>query len=104
MKKSATFFSAIAFALFMMTSLHSFAQSKSNDDGKKVTVTGEVLDMQCYTSVGAHGASHKECGTTCIKGGAPIGLLDKDGKVTLLVKDEKSPGDFDKLKDHATDQ
>jgi len=93
---------ALTSFLFMTLTFHGFAKSNGGDDGKKTTITGEVIDMQCYTSSGAHGPDHKECGTGCIKGGAPIGLLDKDGNVTLLVKDEKSAGDFPKLVDYVS--
>jgi len=50
------------------------------------TVTGEILDMECYMSSGAHGADHKECAASCISRGEPVGILADDGKVYLLIK------------------
>jgi len=53
----------------------SFAQQK-----REVTVTGEVVDMQCYISGAmgkATGPEHKECATNCAKGGIPLGILEE---------------------------
>ena len=68
----------------------------------KFLILFKIVDMQCYTSSAAHGEDHKECATGCIKGGAPVGLLDKDGKVFLLVKNEKDAGDYSRLVDYAS--
>jgi hypothetical protein len=66
------------------------ASSRAGDPPAKIT--GEVIDVACYTDHGAKGAKHQECATTCIKGGSPAGLLDKDGKVYVLAgKDHTSP-------------
>jgi len=105
MKKTISIINAVLFAFIMMISFPSLAQkAAASDQGKKTTVNGEVLDMQCYTSGGAHGADHKACAQKCIKGGAPIGLLDKDGNTILLVQDEENPGDYPKLADYAGDK
>ena len=101
MKSKLIFLGTVIPFFLMIIAIQAFKSSPGGDDGKKVTVTGEVVDMQCYAAAGAHGADHKECATGCIKGGAPIGLLDKDGKVLLLVKSEKDAGDYPKLVDYA---
>jgi hypothetical protein len=59
--------------------------------GKVVTVVGEIIDLSCYTSVGKHGAKHRDCGQKCIKNGQPIGLLAKDGTIYLLIDEEHDP-------------
>ena len=60
-----------------------FAQGK----GKAVTITGEVVETQCYvtgmTGPGK-GESHKECAITCAKNGIPLSILeDKTGTLYL---------------------
>jgi hypothetical protein len=64
------------------------------------TVTGEILDMECYMTSGAHGADHKECAASCISRGEPMGVLAEDGKVYLLIKG-KDPAPFAEAKKHA---
>ncbi len=53
------------------------------------TVKGEVVDMMCYLDHGAKGADHAGCAKTCIKSGAPVGLLTEDNQLYLLVGDHK---------------
>jgi hypothetical protein len=57
------------------------------------TVTGEVIDTFCYSSMGAKGASHKQCGIDCVKKGIPAGLLEKgtDKVYVLLPAKDKEP-------------
>src|SRR5690349_6223923 len=57
------------------------------------TVTGEVVDTFCFSSVGAKGASHKQCGIDCVKKGIPAGLLEKgtDKVYVLLPAKDKEP-------------
>lgn len=57
------------------------------------TMTGELVDMGCYLDHGGAGAKHEKCAKMCVqKGGAPLGLLTKDGALYLVVgshSDEK---------------
>ena len=62
---------------------------KADAEAATVTVTGEVLDLACYLDHGATGGKHAECAQTCIEGGLPVGIKDKDGKVYLLIGDHK---------------
>ena len=57
------------------------------------TVTGEVVDTFCFTSMGARGASHKQCGMDCAKKGIPVGLAEKgsDKVYVLLPAKDKEP-------------
>ena len=64
------------------------------------TVTGEILDMKCYMTSGAHGDDHKDCAASCISRGEPMGVLADDGKVYLLIKG-KDAGAYDEAKKHA---
>jgi hypothetical protein len=83
---------------FTMLSLSSFSQSKS------MTVTGEVVDMACYMSKGAHGDNHKDCAVMCIKGGSPMGVLTTEGKVYLLVENHDKTDAYAEAKKHAGEQ
>ena len=88
MKKN--FFKQIAGIAFLGIFLLSF-QSFIFKTGDSTTVTGEILDMKCYTGSGKHGDDHKECAAKCIKGGSPMGILTDDGKVYLLIEDKNNP-------------
>ena len=62
----------------------------SGSMGTMKTVTGQVIDLACYTSVGAHGMSHAKCAMACAKAGGALGILTSDGNV--LVSIGPSPG------------
>ena len=91
-------FSLLIVSLFA-ASLTTFAQEK-----KSTTISGEVLDMACYSAMGASGAGHKSCAADCIKGGSPMGLLTSDGKVYLLVENHDKKDAYAKAKDYAGEQ
>lgn len=55
------------------------------------TLTGEVIDLSCYLQLGKKGPAHKACGASCIKHGAPVGLLLADGRVVLLLAEQHHP-------------
>jgi hypothetical protein len=43
---------------------------------KSVMVKGQLLDMNCYSALGATGRGHgKMCGRKCLLSGAPAGIL-----------------------------
>lgn len=91
LRKTATL-ATMCFCLFAF-------KAKAQDETK--TVSGEVLDMACYMAKGAHGEKHKGCAASCIKDGAPMGLLTSDGKVYLLVENHNKKEAYAKVKDHA---
>lgn len=63
------------------------SQSALAQGSGDVTVTGEIIDMKCYISgmQGGRGPDHEECAVACIKGGLPVGIIDKAGKTYVLV-------------------
>ncbi len=69
--------------------------------GEDVTMQGEILDMACFIPEQAKGAKHAECAAACVKGGAPAGLLTKNGKVYLLVPSHEDEKAFDGVKNLA---
>ncbi len=77
--KAFTYMTGTAATLFVATAL------LSQPKGPKVTVKGEVVDLWCYFEDGAHGPKHKKCGTTCAKGGNPIGIVDAKGNVYVAA-------------------
>ena len=91
-------FIALLTLCFAALSIPSFAQKESK------TVTGELLDMDCYMASGAHGDGHKSCADMCIKGGGPMGVLTSDGKVYLLLADDSKKDAYDEAKNHAGEQ
>ncbi len=85
-----------------MSSVTSFAQGDKSGGGK--TISGEVLDMACYMAKGAHGPDHKDCASSCISGGSPMGILTSDGKVYLLVENHDKKDAYAEAKKHAGEQ
>ena len=86
-----------SFPVLLFITLASFIYAKVETK----TVTGEILDMKCYMTSGAHGETHKDCAAMCIKGGAPMGILAEDGKVYLLIEGKNDSGAFEEAKKHA---
>ena len=89
--------SEISFPVLLFITLASSIDKKFEPK----TVTGEILDMKCYMTSGAHGEGHKDCAAMCIKGGAPVGILADDGKVYLLIEGKNDSGAFEEAKKHA---
>ena len=73
--------------------------------GAADTVTGEVVDLNCYMHDPAtgHGTTHRQCATGCLKRGMPMGLLTGDKQVYLLLEDHNNPKPYGALKDKAAE-
>lgn len=58
----------------------------------ETSASGTLEDGFCYTTMGAKGASHKQCAMKCAKAGIPVALVQKDGKQIVLLppKDAES--------------
>ena len=97
MKKNLKELAKITFSLFLLITLASFNYVKFETK----TVTGEILDMKCYMTSGAHGPEHKDCAAMCVKGGSPMGILADDGKVYLLVEGKDGAAAFEEAKKYA---
>jgi hypothetical protein len=59
--------------------------------GKPVSVVGEIVDLSCYLQVGKHGDKHRDCGQKCARNGQPVGLLEEDGTIYMLIDEEHDP-------------
>ncbi len=62
--------------------------------GKKVTITGEIIDSWCYLTEIMYplGTAHHQCALWCAVGGIPVGILDADGVVHVILEVEDEPG------------
>ena len=70
------------------------AGSHMDSRGKVETISGELLDMACYMMHEGKGKKHAKCAGACVTGGAPLGLLTKDGKVYLVVGNHEDQKPF----------
>ena len=76
-------------ALALLLSLLAFtgiAADEAASAGK--TMTGEIVDMHCYTSRGAHGEEHAGCANACLSRDVPAGFLADDGTLYLLINEK----------------
>jgi hypothetical protein len=65
--------------------------------GKKVTVTGNVVDAACFMihPQAATVASHKECGDACVARGVPLAIVNEaDGQIYFAADGGKQIGPF----------
>lgn len=64
---------------------------KALESGKPVTVTGEVVEVSCYMQLRKRGTAHLDCGKECIRNGQPIGIVDKDGTLYIIMAEQHDP-------------
>ncbi len=79
------------------------ARAMGKTDAPHHTLTGEVLDMSCYLTAGAHGRGHAACAAMCLKAGEPAGLLVGD-KAYLLVGSHEHPQAYEQVRGMAADK
>ena len=62
------------------------------EQGKEVTLKGELVDSLCYVAMAAKGSGHKQCAIDCAKAGIPISIVEEGtGKMfTVLPKEDKT--------------
>ena len=61
------------------------AQAHQMNAGNEATITGQVIDLNCYTTNNASGAGHKGCAEACAKAGVPLAILSSDGTIYVAV-------------------
>jgi hypothetical protein len=59
--------------------------------GQPHTVVGEVVDVSCYLQLGKRGEAHIPCGTNCVQNGAPVGIVDDQNSLYILMAEEHDP-------------
>ena len=54
---------------------------------ERVTVTGEVIDSWCFLTEIMYplGTAHHQCAIWCAAGDIPVGILDDQGKVYIIL-------------------
>ena len=67
------------------------ANRKVLAEARPLTITGEVVDISCYTQLGKRGEGHKACGAKCVASGSPAGLLTADGTLYILMPEPHHP-------------
>ena len=62
------------------------------EQGKDVTIKGELVDSLCYVAMASKGSGHKQCAMDCAKAGIPISIVEEGtGKMyTVLPKEDKT--------------
>src|SRR5687767_2084329 len=55
------------------------------NQGKPMTVTGELVEISCYMQLGKTGEKHIDCGSKCIRSGQPAGILTAKKDLYLLM-------------------
>ena len=58
--------------------------------GQRVRVSGELIDMWCYVTgiMYAQGTAHHQCAVWCAVGGIPVSIKGADGKVYMILRVE----------------
>ena len=69
--------------------------------GNEMTLTGTVIDLNCYVAGGATGANHKGCAEACAKAGVQLGILSSDGTIYVPVSSKPADPTNPKLINHA---
>jgi hypothetical protein len=79
---------SVAVLIFAASRLAAQAPHPTGDDA---TITGQVIDLNCHTTMGASGPAHKQCAQACAKAGVALAILSSDG--TVYVPVSSKPGD-----------
>jgi hypothetical protein len=81
-------YTKIAAALMLGGVLLGAPANAAETAGKRVNVTGEVIDSWCYITeiMFAKGSAHHQCAVWCAAGGIPVGILADDGQVYMVLK------------------
>ncbi|MEX2089141.1 MAG: hypothetical protein WEB62_05180 [Bacteroidota bacterium] len=79
------------------------ASSQMSASGDDVAITGEIIDLKCFTSgmMGGRGPEHEECAIACIQGGLPVGIIDDKGDVYTVVPAKGTKGANETLAKYA---
>src|SRR3989449_8818046 len=79
-------------------------QKPAANAGNDVTLTGQVIDVNCYTTMGASGAGHKQCAATCAKAGVALAILTSDGTIYMPVSSKPGDAQNSRLEPFAEEQ
>lgn len=84
-----------ALAVFLSVGMAGLVMAAGNEK----TVTGNLRDSFCYTVMGAHGPSHRQCALKCARAGIPVALVPTGSSNMMYIllphKDQSSlPADI----------
>ncbi len=77
------------------------AQAEKPGAGDEMTITGQVIDVNCYTTMNASGPTHKQCATACAKAGVALAILSNDGTIYMPVSAKQGDPQNSRLMDFA---
>ncbi len=91
----------------IVLSLATCGLSFAAEGGAAKSVTGNLRDGFCNTTMDAHGPGHKKCAITCAQAGIPVVMVEKGtNKSYILIPpkdDSPLPKDvIDKMEDDVT--
>src|SRR5262249_50577976 len=72
-------------AALALSALPLRAQAAAAGGGDQVTLTGQVIDVNCYSTHQLSGAQHKNCATACANKGVSLAILTNDGTIYMAV-------------------
>jgi type 1 fimbria pilin len=75
--------------------------AQAKPQGNEMTLTGTVIDLNCYVANGATGASHKACAEACAKAGVQLGVLSSDGTIYVPISSKAADPTNPQLIPHA---
>src|SRR5512134_2771367 len=77
------------------------AAQAAKPQGNEMTLTGTVIDLNCYVAGGATGANHKGCAEACAKAGVQLGILGSDGTIYVPISSKPADPTNPRLVSHA---
>src|SRR5262245_36272953 len=93
-----------AVAVFACAAAPLVAQAPQSAGGNQMTITGQVIDLNCHTTQGASGPGHKQCAQACAKAGVALAILGTDGNVYVPVSAKAGDPQNSKLVPFAEDK
>src|SRR2546422_6924635 len=72
---------------------------KMGAPGKDLPTTGQVIDINCSTTMGASGEGHKMCAQACAKAGVALAILSNDGTIYMPVSSKPADPQNSRLVD-----
>jgi hypothetical protein len=80
-----------AAGLALVSGFSGLSGAAQAETGRRVHVTGEVVDTWCNVSglMFGLGTAHHQCAIWCTLGGIPVSVRDKDGNFYLILRIEE---------------
>lgn len=93
---------AVTLACFALGAAPLAAQQPAGaPKAEETTITGQVVDVSCFTLSNASGAGHKACAQTCADKGIALGIKTADGTIYIPLGSGMANAQNPKLREHA---